>query len=191
MTLVVGLGNPTPAYKNSRHNVGFMVIDAILDNQNPTKINKAFFNGELYKISKTLFLKPLTFMNNSGESVVKVVNYYDVKKIIVIHDDLEIPFGSFRIKSGGGNGGHNGLKSIDAHIGKDYIRVRIGISKPAFKDDISNYVLSDFSKSEKICLQKVLAQAKDAVGCLIEDKLVNCQSKYSTKKSICRDLEKN
>ncbi len=187
MTLVVGLGNPTPAYKNNRHNIGFMAIDYLLDSLNPTKINKSTFNGELFKSSKTLFLKPMTYMNNSGESVLKVVNYYDIEDIIVVHDDLEIPFGSIRLKKGGGNGGHNGLRSIDAHIGKDYERVRIGISKPIYKEDISNYVLSDFTKVEQLCLPKILEHSKNAIECLLENDMASCQSKYSIKKSICSD----
>ncbi len=187
MTLVVGLGNPTPAYKNNRHNIGFMAINYLLDGLNPTKINKSIFKGELFKISKILFLKPMTYMNNSGESVLKVVNYYDVEDVIVIHDDMEIPFGSIRLKRGGGNGGHNGLKSIDSHIGNDYGRVRIGISKPPCKNDISNYVLSDFTEIEQMCLPKILEHSKKAIECLLENDVTSCQSKYNIKKSICID----
>jgi len=185
MTLIVGLGNPGPTYKNSRHNIGFMVIDKFIHDLNPSKINKSSFQGELYKTSKTLFLKPLTYMNNSGLSVLQVMNYFDIKRVIVIHDDIEIPFGSIRIKHGGGNGGHNGLKSIDAHIGKNYDRIRLGISKPINKEDIANYVLSNFSIKEQKCLPKIISYASEALEYLLSQDAIKCASKYNIKKSLC------
>ncbi len=185
MTLVVGLGNPGPTYKNNRHNIGFMVIDKFLYDLNPSKINKSSFNGELYKTLKTLFLKPHTYMNNSGFSVLQVMNYFDIKRVIVIHDDIEIPFGSIRIKHGGGNGGHNGLKSIDAHIGKDYDRIRLGISKPINKENIANYVLSNFSKKEQKCLPKIISYASETLEYLLSQDAIKCASKYNIKKSLC------
>ena len=185
MTLVVGLGNPGPAYKYNRHNIGFMVIDNFIYNLNPSKINKSSFNGELYKTSKTLFLKPHTYMNNSGLSVVQVMNYFDIKRVIVIHDDIEIPFGSVRIKHGGGNGGHNGLKSLDTHIGKDYDRIRLGISKPTDKEEVANFVLSNFSKKEKECLPKIISYACEALEYLLNHDTLECASKYNIKKSLC------
>ena len=145
MTLVVGLGNPDLQYKNNRHNVGFMVIDALLDDHPlAEKITKSNFKGELFKVPSMLLLKPTTYMNLSGESVRAVDDYFKPEQIIVIHDDLDLPFGTLRFKIGGGHGGHNGLRSIDAHIGAEYIRVRIGIGKPFHKSDVANYVLSDF-----------------------------------------------
>ena len=144
MTLLVGLGNPDLQYKNNRHNVGFMVIDAIIDDQSSCeKITKANFKGELFKAPSMLLLKPTTYMNLSGESVRSVDDYFKPDQIIVIHDDLDLPFGTLRFKIGGGHGGHNGLRSIDAHIGPEYIRVRIGIGKPTHKSDVAKYVLSD------------------------------------------------
>lgn len=185
MTLIVGLGNPGPTYKNNRHNIGFMVIDKFICDLNPSKINKNSFNGELYKSKKTLFLKPHTFMNNSGLSVVQVMKYFNVNRVIVIHDDIEIPYGSVRIKHGGGNGGHNGLKSLDAHIGKDYDRIRLGVSKPADKEDVANYVLSNFSKKEQMCLPKIISYASEALEYLLEHDAMECASKYNIKKSLC------
>ena len=187
MTLIVGLGNPGPTYKNSRHNIGFMVIDKFIYDLNPTKINKSYFNGELYKVSDTLFLKPHTFMNNSGLSVIQVIKYFDVNRIIVIHDDIELPFGSVRIKHGGSNGGHNGLKSLDAHIGKDYDRIRLGISKPANKEDVADFVLSNFSNKERLCLSKIISYASEALGYLLKHDALECASKYNIKKSLCKE----
>ena len=184
MILVVGLGNPEPAYKDNRHNIGFMVIDSFISNLNPSKINKSSFNGELYKFSKILFLKPLTYMNNSGLSIINVMNYFDIKRVIVIHDDLELPFGSIRIKHSGGNGGHNGLKSIDAHISRNYDRIRIGISKPENKQDIANYVLSNFSKKQKECLPKIISYACETLKYLLDHTAVQTASRYN-KKNLC------
>ncbi len=189
MTLVVGLGNPGSSYKNSRHNIGFMVIDEFISNLNPIKIQKSSFKGELYKTSNTLFLKPMTYMNNSGESVLAVVNYYNIKRVIVIHDDIEIPFGSIRIKHAGGNGGHNGLKSIDTHFGKDYDRIRIGISKPNHKEDIVHYVLGNFSKEQRECLAHIISYALKVLEYLLEHDAQETAQMWSVKKSICEKKE--
>jgi len=181
MTLIVGLGNPDSKYKNNRHNVGFMLIDKLVDEHSCTRINKSSFRGELYKSKDILFLKPLTYMNLSGESVRAVSEYYKPQKLIVIHDDLDLPFGTLRYKVGGGHGGHNGLRSIDAHVGKDYYRVRIGIGKPERKEDVSNFVLSDFSKLQKDKLEEILEIALKATKGLVSEELSTISQKYTLK----------
>jgi PTH1 family peptidyl-tRNA hydrolase len=181
MTLIVGLGNPDSKYKNNRHNVGFMVIDKLVDDHSCTHINKAPFRGELYKSKDILFLKPHTYMNLSGESVRAVSDYYKPERIIVIHDDLDLPFGTLRYKIGGGHGGHNGLRSIDAHMGKDYYRVRIGIGKPDNKGDVANFVLSDFPKSQRDVLEEILDTSIKATKGLINEELSTISSKYTLK----------
>ena len=181
MTLIVGLGNPDSKYKNNRHNVGFMVIDKLVDDHSCTHINKSPFRGELYKSKDILFLKPHTYMNLSGESVRAVSDYYKPEKIIVIHDDLDLPFGTLRYKSGGGHGGHNGLRSIDSHMSKDYYRVRIGIGKPDNKVDVANFVLSDFQKSQKETLEEILDTALKATKGLINEELSTITSKFTLK----------
>jgi PTH1 family peptidyl-tRNA hydrolase len=181
MTLIVGLGNPDSKYKNNRHNVGFMLIDKLVDEHSCTHINKAPFRGELYKSKNILFLKPHTYMNLSGESVRAVSDYYKPERVIVIHDDLDLPFGTLRYKIGGGHGGHNGLRSIDAHMGKDYYRVRIGIGKPDNKGDVANYVLSDFPKSQKDALEEILDTSIKATKGLINEELSTISSKYTLK----------
>ncbi len=148
--LIVGLGNPGSNYARSRHNIGFMVIDELLNMVPSRQINNTRFKGQLFKSGALFFLKPMTYMNLSGESVAAVKNYYDIKKIVVIHDDLDLPFGSIKFKRGGGSGGHNGIKSIDSFITNDYIRIRMGISKPENKDETVAYVLSSFSKEEML-----------------------------------------
>lgn len=154
MFLIVGLGNIGTKYKRTRHNVGFFVIDEMTKNLSSTSINKSKFQANVIKIDQNLFVKPNTYMNNSGLSVLEIKNYYkiNIQNIIIIHDDLDLAFGTVKFKLAGSNGGHNGLRSIDEHIGKDYIRVRIGIGKPKLKTDIINYVLSNFSKDEFLSL---------------------------------------
>lgn len=191
MTLVVGLGNPDLQYKNNRHNVGFMVIDALLDDHPlAEKITKSNFKGELFKVPSMLLLKPTTYMNLSGESVRAVDDYFKPEQIIVIHDDLDLPFGTLRFKIGGGHGGHNGLRSIDAHIGAEYIRVRIGIGKPLHKSDVANYVLSDFSVYQREFLPEILNHVKKSIKALLNGDLKEVALQYSLKNSHCEQEKK-
>jgi len=186
MTLVVGLGNPDLPYKNNRHNVGFMVIDALVDNLSSyEKISKTNFKGELLKTPSLLLLKPMTYMNLSGESVRAVDDYFKPDYIIVIHDDLDLPFGTVRFKIGGGHGGHNGLRSLDSHIGPDYIRVRIGIGKPLHKSDVSHYVLSDFSLCQREFLPQILLHVSKSIRALLTSDLKEVALQYSLKDSHC------
>ncbi|MEF3191378.1 MAG: aminoacyl-tRNA hydrolase [Campylobacterales bacterium] len=161
MWLIVGLGNPGNAYRSTRHNIGFMAVDHLIDRLHPISISKSTFHGECYKINDLLLLKPSTFMNRSGESVHAVANYYkiDLDRMIVIHDDIDLGFGALRFKRGGGHGGHNGLRSIDQHCGAGYLRVRVGIGKPATKDEVANYVLAPFSPQEQHYLDDLVAVA--------------------------------
>ena len=186
MILVVGLGNPDVLYKNNRHNVGFMVIDALVDNLSSfEKISKVNFKGELYKAPSMLLLKPTTYMNLSGESVRAVSDYFKPDDIIVIHDDLDLPFGTLRFKRGGGHGGHNGLRSIDAHVGVEYIRVRMGIGKPKHKSDVAKYVLSDFSACQKEHLAPILLHVMQSIKALLRDDLKEVALQYSLKQNLC------
>ena len=177
MKLIVGLGNPGKKYELNRHNVGFLAVDYLIDKYNASKISSKF-KGDLYKAGEYLFLKPGTFMNLSGESVVLVKEYYKIDNddIIVIHDDIDLKPGALRFKKGGSSGGHNGLKSIDKHIGNDYWRVRIGVGRPERKEDVVKYVLNDFTKEEIECIKKNFENIADA----IED-IHNAASKYSKK----------
>ena len=183
--LIVGLGNPGSTYEQTRHNIGFMVIDALVERFDAIKQSSSNFKGELFKFQNHLLLKPNTFMNLSGESVVKVKQFYKPDEVVVIHDDLDLPFGSLRFKKGGGHGGHNGLKSIDAHIGKEYIRVRMGISKPQHKGEVASYVLSKFNQQEQECLQKWIQHTADAVAFLLEHSLDVTSAQFSKKGSMC------
>jgi PTH1 family peptidyl-tRNA hydrolase len=180
--LVVGLGNPGTAYEKTRHNIGFMVVDELIQRTHANKLSSSSFKGELFKFSNHFLLKPLTFMNLSGESVVAVKNFYKIEKVIVVHDDLDLPFGTLRFKFGGGHGGHNGLKSVDEKISRDYIRVRMGIGKPQHKGEVASYVLSNFNEDEQKHLGEWISHTCDAIEYLLENSLEEVSSKYTIKK---------
>lgn len=157
MLVLVGLGNPEAKYKLNRHNVGFMAIDSIVANYKLAPY-KTKFQSQIVtkKINDTpvIFSKPQTFMNLSGKSIGNILNFYKLKceNVIVIHDDLDLNLGTVKTKIGGSSGGHNGLKSLDSIIGKNYRRLRIGIGHPGDKTLVNNYVLGDFSKSEDVII---------------------------------------
>ncbi|MEL7272947.1 MAG: aminoacyl-tRNA hydrolase [Pseudomonadota bacterium] len=161
MLLIVGLGNPGPKHERQRHNVGFMAVDAIHSDGDFTPWKARFsaltsegrIGGE-----KALLVKPTTFMNESGRAVGEAARFYkiDLDNAIVLYDELDLAPGKLRVKKGGGAGGHNGIRSIDAHLGKDYRRVRIGIGHPGHKDKVTGHVLGDFSKADHIWLDPLL-----------------------------------
>jgi PTH1 family peptidyl-tRNA hydrolase len=183
MKLFVGLGNPSNHYENNRHNIGFKVIDNLIDHFGAINVSKATFYGELYKSNQLLFLKPTTFMNLSGKSLQSVKNFYkiDINDFVVIHDDLDLPFGAVRFKKGGSHGGHNGLKSIDEMISKEYIRIRMGIGKPKYKSQVAEYVLSDFDSSEMELLDRWIKHISKASQEILERSLNDIKSNYSLK----------
>jgi len=180
--LIVGLGNPGPTYESTRHNIGFMVIDALVKLYNAQTISTTSFQGELFKFENHFLLKPLTYMNLSGNSIVAVKKFYKIEEVLVIHDDLDLPFGTLRFKRGGGHGGHNGLKSTDEKISREYIRVRMGIGKPEYKGEVSSYVLSNFDTQESQYLAEWITHACKAVEFLLKNSLEETSSKYTIKK---------
>ncbi|NKB53615.1 MAG: aminoacyl-tRNA hydrolase [Rhizobiaceae bacterium] len=155
MLLIVGLGNPGPKYERQRHNVGFMAVDEIHRHESfpawRPKFQALISEGQIAG-HKCLLAKPTTFMNESGRAVGEIARFYKIplSDIVVLYDELDLAPGKVRIKIGGGAGGHNGIRSIDAHLGKDYRRVRIGIGHPGQKDRVSGHVLGDFAKSDAI-----------------------------------------
>lgn len=164
MTLVAGLGNVGADYEGTRHNVGFMLVDLLLQELPHSQISGAKFKGELFKSELGLFLKPSTFMNSSGTSVFATKEYFKCDRVVVIHDDIDLNLGTLRFKKGGSSGGHNGLKSIDALCGSEYERVRVGVGKGA---NVLSYVLGKFSKDELAALAPVLEQAKKGLLALL------------------------
>ncbi|NPA55402.1 MAG: aminoacyl-tRNA hydrolase [Epsilonproteobacteria bacterium] len=179
MKLVVGLGNIGDKYANTRHNIGFMAIDEILKELSCAPINKDSFFATIYKTDDFLFAKPSTYMNLSGKAVEAIKKFYKIDNddIIVIHDDLDLKLGALRFKKGGSSGGHNGLKSIDEHIGNDYHRVRIGIGRPTNKEDVVSFVLGKFESDQQEKLTQALINTKQAIFDWDE----NVASKYSLK----------
>lgn len=172
MRLLAGLGNPGSRYAAHRHNVGFMAVDAIAHAQGVSGFRKRW-NGLLAEGhvggDKVLIYKPQTYMNRVGPAIAEAAGFYKLglADVIVFHDDLDLALGKVRVKTGGGAGGHNGLRSIDAHLGNDYKRVRIGIDHPGRKELVEPYVLSDFAKAERARVVAVLHAIGDAAPELI------------------------
>ncbi len=167
MLLVVGLGNPGSEYARNRHNIGFMAADALVRRHSFAPW-KAKFQGALSEGSlggdKVWVLKPQTYMNLSGQSVAAAARFLKlaVDDVVVLHDELDLAPGRLKVKRGGGAGGHNGLRSIDAHLGPAYRRVRLGIGHPGDKDRVSGYVLHDFAKADAVWLEPLLDAVADA-----------------------------
>lgn len=181
MIIIAGLGNPGAQYQANRHNIGFMAVDAIHRRHSFSPWAKKFkaeiAEGEIAG-EKVLLLKPQTFMNLSGESVGEAMRFYKLgpDAIIALHDELDLLPGKVRIKVGGGHGGHNGLKSLDAHCGKDYRRLRLGIGHPGDKDRVHSHVLGDFAKADRIWLEPLLDAIADNAELLVkgdDSKLMN------------------
>ena len=183
MILFVGLGNPTAEYQNNRHNIGFKIIDAINQNFSLSK-QKPKFKGLLTMGNigdqKVYAIKPLTFMNNSGTCIRELIEYFKIESsdIFVFHDDLDIEFGKIKAKFGGSDAGHNGIKSLDKFIGKDYSRVRIGIGKPE-KIKVNDFVLGDFNEEEKVQLDEISKKIIEYLNLLLEKKLDLFSSKIN------------
>ena len=166
MLLFAGLGNPGEKYANNRHNVGFMAADAIARRHSfsPwTKKFQALIADGTIAGEKVLLMKPQTFMNLSGQSVGEALRFHKLapSDLVVLYDELDLAPGKVRVKSGGGAGGHNGIRSLDAHCGKDYRRVRIGIGHPGAKELVHNYVLGDFAKADREWLEPLLDAIAD------------------------------
>lgn len=183
MKLIIGLGNPGTQYADTRHNIGFNVIDSLVSSLGARDVSKSSFYGELHRTHNTLFLKPTTYMNLSGKSVIAVKNFFKVElsDIMVVHDDLDLPFGALKFKVGGGHGGHNGLKSIDAAIGKEYIRIRMGIGKPLYKSQVADFVLSRFSEDEQQYINEWVEYTQKVILELEHHTLEAIKSKYTLK----------
>jgi PTH1 family peptidyl-tRNA hydrolase len=182
MLLFVGLGNPGPQYAGNRHNIGFMAVQAIAKRHDIAPWRRKFQGVAVEGTiggDKLLLLLPGTFMNESGRAVAEAVHFYKLtlNDIVVFHDELDLPPAKLRVKTGGGNAGHNGLRSISAHVGNDYRRVRLGIGHPGDKKLGASYVLQDFAKSEGPWVETLCDAVADNVGLLIEGKDSTFQNK--------------
>ncbi|HYO55177.1 aminoacyl-tRNA hydrolase [Archangium sp.] len=188
MKLICGLGNPGREYERHRHNIGFMVVEALLSRARAelnhekfqARVGQGTLGGE-----KVLFLEPQTYMNLSGRSVAEAARFYKVavEDTLVIHDELDMPFGRLQLKAGGGSGGHNGLKSTVSSLGADgFIRLRFGIGKPQgpnAKERVAGYVLSNFDDAERRQLDELISQAADAAETWVRDGLATAMNRYN------------
>ena len=184
MLLLVGLGNPSPNSSNNRHNVGFLIIDAInekfkLSKQKP-KFKGLLTTGKINE-QKVFAIKPLTFMNSSGICIKELIEYFkiNVKDVFVFHDDMDIDIGKVKVKFGGSNAGHNGIDSIDKNIGKNYSRIRIGIGRPKNNSTGADHVLDNFSNDEKGNVEIVTKNIIESLSILINKDLDLFSSKIN------------
>lgn len=188
--IVVGLGNPGRKYDGSRHNAGFGVIDELADRfgiNRPVHFGKSMIGKGVIGGEKVILVKPLTYMNLSGEAVQEICSYYKVDPcvdLVVISDDIDLPVGHLRIRQKGSAGGHNGLKNIIQHLGSsDFTRIRIGVGgKPNPGADLANHVLGHFSGDEREVMEEAYKKAADAVVCILEQGPDRAMNLYNTKK---------
>lgn len=186
--LVVGLGNPGPRYAATRHNVGFLVVDLLAERIGGRFKAPRAVHGRADLVeariggTPVVLVKPRSYMNESGGPVVAVSRFYKVRveQLVVVHDELDLPFGALRLKRGGGDGGHNGLRSTTAALGsKDYLRVRFGIGRPPGRQDPADFVLREFSAAERKDLGFHVDRAADAVEMLLAQGLEAAQNAYN------------
>ena len=186
--LVVGLGNPGPAYRGNRHNVGFLVLDLLAErvggrfSKHKTRADVVEGRLGLPPAPRVVLAEPRSYMNESGGPVAGLCGFYKipVEQLVVVHDELDLPYGSLRLKRGGGDNGHNGLRSITRSLGsREYLRVRFGIGRPPGRMDPADYVLRDFSAAERKDLDFHLDRAADAVETLVRDGLESAQNRYN------------
>lgn len=187
--LIVGLGNPVAKYRGTRHNIGFMAIDFLAE-AHSIKLNKRDFDGLWGKGSindrEVILLKPQTYMNLSGEAVRCISGYFHIepKDILVIYDDVDLEFGSIRIRPSGGSGGHKGMQSIIECLGANgFPRIRLGIGRPKAQgqEEIADYVLSDFKPDEKDVLEQILNTTNEAVDVILQDGIEKAMNRFNKK----------
>jgi len=186
MHLIVGLGNPGAEYARTRHNAGFIVVERLAEQWKSGWANERKFVSRIAKAErsgrKVLLCEPQTFMNLSGEAVGALVKYYQVPvgKIMIVVDDADLPFGEFRLRPGGGSGGHHGLESVTQHLGsKEYARLRVGIGRKNEVREITNHVLGKFEASEQELLEKVLSRVAGQIECWLSDGLQKAMSQFN------------
>ena len=188
MYIIAGLGNPTKEYDNTRHNIGFAAIDALADKygisvsdmKNKALMGKGVING-----NKVMLLKPLTYMNLSGEAIRAAVDYYKIdekSELIVIYDDISLDVGQLRIRKKGSAGGHNGIKNIILHLGHDtFQRNKIGVGEKPKGYDLADYVLSRFPKDERVLMEEAFERAGEAAVCMMNDTMEHAMNQFNKK----------
>ena len=184
--MIAGLGNPGKKYFQTRHNIGFMVVDE-LANKNNLKISKSRFDAEYINFSleqdKLFLVKPQSYMNNSGFPIQKLASYFriNISNVIVVHDDIDLPFGRLRISKGRGHGGHNGIRSIIQTLGtKDFTRIRVGIANPERQNSVTGHVLGGFSKEETKAINKLIIKTAEASLSVIKNGALAAMNFYNS-----------
>jgi PTH1 family peptidyl-tRNA hydrolase len=189
MFLVAGLGNPGKEYEATRHNVGFMVADELARRWSAGPWRDKY-GAKLVQTSfgphQVVLVEPQEYMNVSGEAIQRVAAFFKInpKDLLVLHDELDLPFGAVRVKVGGGHGGHNGLRSIQEHLGPAFMRVRCGVGKPDSKERVVGHVLGGFSKEEQKSLSQFIVQAADAAQLTLEQGPTIAMNRYNSSKMV-------
>jgi len=187
---IVGLGNPGVRYQWTRHNIGFLVVDRLANNHHiliSTKRFQTLYGTGWIDSHKVILAKPMTFMNQSGESVKKAVNFFqaDMGDLIVIHDDLDLPFGRLRFKRRGGDGGHQGVRSIIERMGgNNFLRLKVGIGRPPRGIEPAEYVLSSFDEAQQPYLDGILNQAAEALVVMLSEGVERATNRYQKKVTL-------
>lgn len=193
MWLIVGLGNPGRRYANTRHNIGFTVIETLAQRWSIPAEGKqlgSLVGSGRIAVDKAVLARPQSFMNRSGHPVRSLLGYYklDPKRLLVIHDDLDLPFGLVKLKNGGGHGGHNGLRDINKSAGNEYARVRVGVGRPPEGWSVSDYVLGKWNPTEAKSIASVVDRAADAVESVVRDGLEPSMNHFNQRRldaSVC------
>ena len=197
MKMIAGLGNPGAEYARTKHNVGFMFVDALAERLNAPAWKEDFFSAvtEVRIGGEKVFLvKPLTYMNNSGEAIDPMLSYYKMTAddLTVVHDDMDIPAGTVRIRKKGSSGGHNGIKSIIAHVGgEDFARVRIGVGRPPAGWTVINHVLAPFAAEDVPKIREAISYLLPAVECIVTDGVELAMNRYNPHKKKARKQEES
>lgn len=197
MKIFVGLGNPTPEYAATKHNVGFMLADRLADKLSADNwrekfnafVAESFFDGE-----KVLIVKPQTFMNLSGEAVAPIVNFYkiDVENLVVAHDDMDLPLGMIRLRPKGSGGGHHGVESIIQHLGtQNFPRIRIGVGRPPKNWTVNHHVLSPFTQDDADKISAAIEELVPAVLCIFSEGINNAMNKFNPKRKKADEESNN
>ncbi len=183
LRLVAGLGNPGPQYLDTRHNVGFMVIDRLAGIKGVTLSKTVFWSSEWGKWGDTLLIKPRTYMNRSGDVIGRFARYFKIQpeEILVVVDDVALPLGRLRLRPSGSDGGHNGLKSTIEHLGQNFMRLRIGIGASPDAEELIDHVLGKFDRFEKPVVDNALERATEAIDHLARKGMASAMSNYNNK----------
>ncbi len=185
--MIVGLGNPGNEYEKTRHNAGFWFIDRLISQYNLTLKSEAKFLGDIAKFNSPFgnvwLLKPTTFMNRSGQSIARLAHFYKInpEQILLVHDELDLPPGSVKLKQSGGHGGHNGLRDMIAQLGKNFYRLRLGIGHPGSKEQVVGFVLGKTPKSEQLLIDSAIDKAIDSIELIVQGDMQKAMNQLHSK----------